>query len=113
MNGSTMVNAFALSNPGPSWVITGIGDFNGDGNSDIYWQNSSNGQDAVWLMNGSTVVSTAIVSPSNAQLSGSSAAFTPYAASLTSSAPAATQTDLSSSLVAPDRTPVLGINQHA
>jgi hypothetical protein len=31
MNGATIINAFALSNPGPSWTITGIGDFNGDG----------------------------------------------------------------------------------
>ena len=27
-------------NPGPSWKAVGTGDFNGDGHSDILWQNT-------------------------------------------------------------------------
>ena len=38
-------------NPGPSWKAIGTGDFNGDGHSDILWQNT-NGQAAIWEMNG-------------------------------------------------------------
>ena len=38
-------------NPGPSWHVEGTGDFNGDGKSDILWQND-NGTPAIWLMDG-------------------------------------------------------------
>ena len=41
-------------NPGPSWKAIGTGDFNGDGISDILWQNTSTGQAAIWEMNGTT-----------------------------------------------------------
>jgi hypothetical protein len=37
-----------------SWSVAGIGDFDGDGRSDILWRNSS-GEVAAWLMNGSAV----------------------------------------------------------
>lgn len=47
MHGSTVVNAFTLPNPGPSWQIAGIGDFNGDVNSDIFFENVGTGQAAV------------------------------------------------------------------
>jgi hypothetical protein len=43
-------------NPGADWHIKATGDFNGDGHSDILWQNDS-GQAAMWLMNGTTVLS--------------------------------------------------------
>ena len=33
--------------------MIGAGDFNGDGDADILWQNT-NGRPAVWLMNGTT-----------------------------------------------------------
>ena len=34
----------------PIWHVEDTGDFNGDGKSDILWQND-NGQAAIWLMN--------------------------------------------------------------
>jgi len=40
--------------------VIGAGDFNGDGKSDILFQNDS-GQAAMWLMNGASVTSTALV----------------------------------------------------
>ena len=36
------------------WTMAGTGDFNGDGMSDILWQDNS-GDIAVWLMNGVTI----------------------------------------------------------
>jgi hypothetical protein len=49
-------------NPGPTWKAVGTGDFNGDGLSDILWQNT-NGQAAIWEMNGTTPIAMAAVGP--------------------------------------------------
>jgi hypothetical protein len=40
-------------------VLSGIVDFNGDGKTDIPWRHKTSGQNAVWLMNGTTWSSTA------------------------------------------------------
>jgi hypothetical protein len=45
-----------------TWKIRGVGDTNGDGLADLVWQNSSDGRLAVWLMNGTQVVSTVMLS---------------------------------------------------
>ena len=65
MNGSTIelsasptVQGNAVS-PGASWSVAGIGDFTGDGEADILWRNSSTDTLAMWLMNGSTIESSA------------------------------------------------------
>jgi hypothetical protein len=42
--------------PGPDWKVVGTGDFNGDGNADILWQNSSTGQASIWDLNGAGAV---------------------------------------------------------
>ena len=42
-------------NPGPSWHAIGTGDFNGDGLSDMLFQNTSSGQVSIWEMNGNNV----------------------------------------------------------
>lgn len=56
-NGLTFTAADSVgANPGPSWVVKGSGDFNGDANCDIVLQNSTTGQVAAWLMNGLSVV---------------------------------------------------------
>jgi hypothetical protein len=43
---------------GTGWKAISSGDFNGDGDSDILWQNTTTGQSEIYLMNGSTVAST-------------------------------------------------------
>ena len=50
------------ANPGPSWKAVGTGDFNDDGHSDILWQNT-NGQAAIWEMNGTNESAAAVISP--------------------------------------------------
>ena len=37
--------------------IVGAGDFNGDGQTDLVWENTSTGKRVIWLMNGTTFVS--------------------------------------------------------
>jgi hypothetical protein len=39
----------------------GIGDFNGDGKSDVLWRHSTNGVNRIWLMNGATVLSDPVI----------------------------------------------------
>jgi Matrixin len=39
-----------------------VGDFDGDGNTDLLWRNVTNGDVAIWLMNGSTILNTGVVS---------------------------------------------------
>ena len=53
-----MIGSASLGNPGPSWHAIGSGDFNGDGRSDILWQNDS-GEVVVWALNGGNVIGSA------------------------------------------------------
>jgi len=46
--------------PDTNWTVAGLGDFDGDGQSDVLWTNTS-GQVAIWLMNQGTLGSGAIV----------------------------------------------------
>lgn len=45
-----------------NWQIVAIGDFNGDGNSDIYWRHSPDGLNYIWTMNGLTQTAVALTS---------------------------------------------------
>ncbi len=53
--------------PGFIYCLEGIplnfqwADFNGDGQSDILWRNTSNGMNAVWFMDGTTVTGFAVL----------------------------------------------------
>ena len=63
MNGNTLIGGGPVSpNPGPSWHAIGTGDFNGDGFSDIVFQNTT-GQASIWDMNGAALVGGGAVSP--------------------------------------------------
>ena len=48
--------AVALATPGAGWKAISSGDFNGDGKSDILWQNTSSKAIKVYEMNGSDVI---------------------------------------------------------
>src|SRR5438552_6963626 len=47
--------------PDPAWTVAGSGDFDGDGHSDILWRNTLTGENAIWLMNGSSVSSQSFI----------------------------------------------------
>jgi VCBS repeat protein len=72
MNGSVIASTGFITSqgsvvaPDATWHIVQIGDFNGDGQSDILWRSDS-GAVAEWLMNGTQVM--ASVSPSLANTS--------------------------------------------
>jgi hypothetical protein len=57
MNGTTYSSSGSPGSPTSDWVIQGVGDFNGDGNADILWRNSTTGEVYIWLMNGTTFTS--------------------------------------------------------
>ena len=62
MNGATISSSVTFAVTDSSWSIAGIGDFDGDGKSDILWRNSATGADAIMLMNGATTLSNTIFS---------------------------------------------------
>ncbi len=60
MNGGTVLGSGVLSTAAPNgFHVVATGDFNGDGKADILWQNSSTGAMQVWMMNGTSLTSTA------------------------------------------------------
>jgi Ca2+-binding RTX toxin-like protein len=69
MNGNTIVSSASITSggvavtPNATFHVVEIGDFNGDGNSDILWRND-NGALAEWLMNG-TAISQSLTPTSN------------------------------------------------
>jgi FG-GAP-like repeat len=57
MNGLGNNGAVGLLGADPNWRVTHIGDYNGDGKADIVWRNAADGSIAMWLINGTTVIS--------------------------------------------------------
>ncbi len=55
MNGLAPTGSAILSDD-PNWLVTNVGDFNGDGKADLVWRNASTGQTAIWLMGGLTPI---------------------------------------------------------
>jgi ELWxxDGT repeat protein len=60
MQGATVVSGDVVADPGASWRVAGIGDFNGDSKSDIALQ-STNGNVAVWEMSGGQISQAGLV----------------------------------------------------
>ena len=46
-----------------NWRIVGAGHFNGDGKTDLVWQNQATGFLSIWLMDGTRLVSGVFVTP--------------------------------------------------
>ncbi len=72
MDGSTIESSATPTyqgsavSPDSSWNIVEIGDFNGSGDSDILWQQSTTGALVEWQMNGSQIVSSQSVTSQGA-----------------------------------------------
>jgi predicted hotdog family 3-hydroxylacyl-ACP dehydratase len=68
VNGST-VQSTALGTVPSNWVVVGVGDFNGDGVSDLLFRDSNSGTVAIWFLNSSGLIqstaSVGVVSPSS------------------------------------------------
>jgi hypothetical protein len=57
MNGNSIISAVGLTPQPANMQIVGTGDFNGDGDADILWINTSTNAPTIWIMNGTSVVS--------------------------------------------------------
>ena len=62
MNGAVVQTAMALPGAAPGWVLVGMGDFDGNGTTDLLWQNSADTtQYWIYLMNGPTIIGGGLV----------------------------------------------------
>ncbi len=60
MSGTSIASSGSPGNPGDPgapWSVQQIGDFNGDGTSDILFYNTATSQIIIWLMNGASIAS--------------------------------------------------------
>jgi hypothetical protein len=59
MNGAQLQRGSFLPNvpEEAGWRETKLGDFNGDGKTDLFWRNAATGQNAIWLMDGDRIAS--------------------------------------------------------
>jgi hypothetical protein len=55
----SQVTAASLGNVPSNWVVAGVGDFNGDGSTDILWRDNTSGVVAIWFLNGTSIETTA------------------------------------------------------
>ena len=63
MNGATVTSGAPTSwQIDNSWQVAGVGDYNGDGKSDILWSQTSTGSTYIWEMDGAHVASGAFTS---------------------------------------------------
>jgi hypothetical protein len=67
MNGTQIQRASFLPNvpEEAGWRESKLGDFNGDGKTDIFWRNAATGQNAIWLMDGDRIASAQFIAGTN------------------------------------------------
>ncbi|NJM46195.1 MAG: VCBS repeat-containing protein [Alkalinema sp. RU_4_3] len=67
MNGAQIQRASFLPNvpEEAGWRETKLGDFNGDGKTDLFWRNAATGQNAIWLMDGDRIASAQFIVGTN------------------------------------------------
>ncbi len=60
MDGTTIKpsEGYLRTVPDLNWKIAGVGDFNGDGKTDILWRNGTTGENYLYPMNGKTILGT-------------------------------------------------------
>jgi uncharacterized protein YegP (UPF0339 family) len=57
LNGTTILpgEGYLRTVADQNWVMSRIGDFNGDGKADIFWRNVVTGQNYVYMMSGTSI----------------------------------------------------------
>lgn len=60
MDGCTLLGTAYLPNLYNGFQLIGTGDFNGDGKADLLWQTSQPSQYAIWLMDNTTILNSAV-----------------------------------------------------
>jgi hypothetical protein len=67
MNKEVLIAASLLNpnHPGVGWRVVGNADFNADGKQDLLLQHTPSGDIAVWIMNGTTLVTPVFITPRN------------------------------------------------
>jgi hypothetical protein len=62
MNGGAVQTSSALPGASPGWVLAGMGDFDGNGTTDMLWRNTADAtQYWIYLMNGPTIIGGGLV----------------------------------------------------
>lgn len=53
MNGANAPSyaSYGQVNPSSGWILKGMGDFSGDGKTDLFWYNQQTGETAAWMVN--------------------------------------------------------------
>jgi hypothetical protein len=61
--GVRVVGSSSLFSISEGWQDPQFGDFNGDSKTDLFWRNTKTGENAVWLMNGTTFSEAKFIDP--------------------------------------------------
>jgi hypothetical protein len=56
LDGTNILGFGYLAGIPPEWKIVGTGDFNGDGQTDIVWEDTVTGDRSIWLMSGTSIL---------------------------------------------------------